>query len=159
MAFLDKDGAMTLTPAERLFVAKSKTAPKQIKKQPSKKVIGHGAEEHLECVKRDLKEELSSERLLPILKEFTCYPEKYRALIWTNILQLPSNRIAFSGLVENNSQSGKTSFSDVALADHAKQKSLTTILSCLINWYPPLEHCEFLPDFIFPFVTVFQVQK
>lgn len=156
LAFLDKDGALTLTPAERLFVVKSKISPKQTKKQ-SKKVIGHGAEEHLECVKRDLREELSSERLLPILKEFACYPERYRALIWTNILQLPSNRIAFSALVEKNSQSSKTTFSNVALADHAKQKSLTTMLSCLINWYPLLEQCEFLPDFIFPFVTVFQV--
>lgn len=157
MALLDKDGALSLTPAERLFVVQSKAAAKQNKKQP-KKVIGHGAEEHLECVKRDLKEELSSERLLPILKEFTSYPEKYRALIWTNILQLPSNRIGYSALVEKNSQSSKTTFSNVSLADHAKQKSLTTTLSCLINWYPLLEQCEFLPDFIFPFVTVFQVK-
>lgn len=157
VAYIDVTGSLRLEVADTLLSIGSN--PKQKIEGASQSRRSHGAEEHLRCVRKYIKEELSMERLIPILKEFGEYPKKHRALIWTSILELPRNRNAYAALSNKSPQPGfmERILAEYPLADKSKALFLATIVNCLVHWCPLLSETTFLPRFVFPFLIVFQV--
>lgn len=96
-------------------------------------------------------------RLLPILKEFGEYPEKYRPMIWKTILKLPQDQNSFARLVKQGPHSCVENFGKkFSLVDQKALNNLSTIVSCLAHWTPIFGYIDFLPKFIFPFLKIFK---
>jgi len=106
-----------------------------------------------------MKQELNIKRLMPILKEFGEYPEKYRILIWSTILKLPINKNAYVALASKVTRGGLAlnTLRNLPLADKSKASLLAMTMNCLLQWCPLLMQSLFLPNLIFPFLMVFQV--
>ncbi|XP_076633299.1 TBC1 domain family member 31 isoform X1 [Colletes latitarsis] len=155
IAYIEQEGHLKLIIAENLFSQKCKTLSK-IKE--SCRPQAHGKCDHLQCVKQLMEQELRTERLIPILKEFGEYPEAYRVLIWSTILKLRGNRNAYNALANKATNANFTSelLKNYPLANRSKRTLLMTIINCLIQWCPLLSQCSFLPSLVFPFLMVFQ---
>jgi hypothetical protein len=96
-------------------------------------------------------------RLLPILKEFGEYPEKYRAVIWKTVLKLPQDQNSFSHLLKQGSHSCVENFpKKYSLVDQKALNNLSLIVSCLAHWTPLFAYIDFLPRFVFPFLKIFK---
>ncbi|XP_046813338.1 TBC1 domain family member 31 [Vespa crabro] len=152
---IEKQGLLKLTFCEKLFPQEPIRTEKLKKKC---RPLAHKINEHLQCIRQNIKQELRLDRLLLILQEFGKFPDKYRHLIWSTILKLPANKTAFISLINNTTQGAATiSFlKNYHLADRNKASLLTTIIECLIQWCPLLAQTSFLPNLIFPFLVVFQ---
>lgn len=95
------------------------------------------------------------ERLLPILREFTEYPEKYRIMMWKTLLKLPGDCKSFTVLLKQNLISSVSYYDKrFPLVDHKALSNLKQIVSCLIHWTPVFENVKYLPKFVFPFVKM-----
>lgn len=94
-------------------------------------------------------------RLLPILREFGEYPDKYRVMMWKTLLKLPDDSESFAILLKQTLISGVSNYDKrFALVDHKALSNLKQIMSCIIHWTPVFENVEFLPRFIFPFLKL-----
>ncbi|KZC11755.1 WD repeat-containing protein 67 [Dufourea novaeangliae] len=155
IAIVELEGHLKLMLVEKLFMEKCEPVKKL--NEPCRPVA-HGIPDHLQCVRQLMKQELHLQRLIPILKEFEEYPEKYRALIWSTILELPGNRSAYCALANKVINVRVTSdlLKDYPLANRSKKIMLMTTMNCLIQWCPLLSQCSFLPHLVFPFLMVFQ---
>lgn len=156
VAYIEKEGNLKLLITELLFPKKCESSAKKLK-EPCRPVA-HKVREHLNCVRKYIKQELRSERLMLILKEFGEYPEKYRVLIWSTVLQLPGNKTAYNALANKSASTHCPTviLKDYPLANRSKRMLLTTTVHCLIQWCPLLVQCTFLPNLIFPFLAIFQ---
>lgn len=96
MASIGKHSVLVVTVLDKIF--RNKTEPPVTRTTQFRKLHVQKTEDHLRCVREALREELKLERLLPILKEFGEYPQKYRAPIWSTIANLPNNRKAYIAL-------------------------------------------------------------
>nr|XP_031829585.1 TBC1 domain family member 31 [Nomia melanderi]XP_031829586.1 TBC1 domain family member 31 [Nomia melanderi]XP_031829587.1 TBC1 domain family member 31 [Nomia melanderi] len=155
IALIELEGHLKLIITEKLFSDKCEPVKKL---KESCRPVAHGIPDHLQCIKQLMKQELRLERLIPILKEFGEYPEKYRVPIWSNILKLPGNKSAYCALVNKaaNAHFSPELLKDYPLANRSKRALLKTIVNCLIQWSPILSQCVFLPNLVFPFLMVFQ---
>ncbi|OAD55685.1 WD repeat-containing protein 67, partial [Eufriesea mexicana] len=155
IAYIEKEGHLKLIITEKLFSEKCESLQK-IKE--SHRPLAHGIHDHLQCVKQCIKHELRLKRLILILKEFGEYPEKYRILIWSTILNLPANKSAYNALANKVASINFTSdiLKNYSLASRSKQILLMTTVHCLIEWCPLLIQCSFLPNIVFPFLIIFQ---
>lgn len=158
IAYIEKEGHLKLVITEKLFSEKCESLQKV--KEPHRPVA-HEAHDHLQYVKQCIKHELRLKRLILILKEFGEYPEKYRILIWSTILNLPANKSAYNALANKVASINFTSdiLKNYPLASRSKQILLMTTVHCLIEWCPLLIQCSFLPNIVFPFLIIFQVIK
>lgn len=140
---------------------KSKEQVPVLKKPTGSSVTLHKVEDHLKCFQNTLKEELKLPRLLPILKEFGEYPEKYRKLIWMTIMELPNNKKAYIDLSNKTPHEAMFELlkNDHNLLEKCKSSLLGTIVSCLLHWCPVLRECLYIPKLVIPFLTVFQVYR
>lgn len=123
------------------------------------RVHAHKINDHLECVRQSMKQELNMKRLMSLLREFGEYPKKYRTLIWSTILKLPANKSAYVALA-NKVTRGRFSLNtlrSLPLADKSKASLLAMTIDCLLQWCPLLIQSLFFPNLIFPFLMVFQV--
>lgn len=94
------------------------------------------------------------ERLLPILREFAEYPEKYRVMMWKTLLKLPDDYESFAILLKQNLISSVSNYDKrFPHIDHKAMASLKQIVSCLIHWTPVFENVKYLPKFVFPFLS------
>ena len=158
LVYISKHGFLDITLLNKIFKVKLSSSTEKPREQ--KRIHSHKAEDHLKCVRNAIKEELKLQRLLPILKEFGEYPEKYRKLIWTTIMELPNNKKAYIEL--SNIATHQAIFDlleNHSLQDKCKSTLLGSILSCLLHWCPVLKECSFLPKLVVPFVNVFQVNN
>ncbi|KAK1124367.1 hypothetical protein K0M31_006734 [Melipona bicolor] len=155
IAYIEKEGHLKLIICEKLFSRKCESLQKLT--EPCKP-LAHGIHDHLQCVRKNIKHELCLERLMLILKEFGEYPEKYRTLIWSTILDLPANKTAYNALANKAASTNFTSdiLKNYPLASRSKQILLMTTVHYLIQWCPLLIQCSFLPNLVFPFLMVFQ---
>lgn len=100
---------------------------------------------------------LPKSRVLPILKEFGEYPEKYRQIIWKTILKLPQNENAFKLLLQRGYHSCVSNYGNLfPLSDQKQLIQLKKIASCLAFWSNLFGHLDFLPSFVFPFLKLFR---
>lgn len=91
--------------------------------------------------------------MLPILREFGEYPDKYRPMIWKTILKLPQNYNSFARLLKREPHSCVANYgSRYSLVDQRALKNLRKIVSCLAHWTPIFGYVAFLPKFVFPFL-------
>jgi hypothetical protein len=96
-------------------------------------------------------------RLLPILKEFGEYPEKYRAMIWKTVLKLPQDKSSFARLLKQGPHSCVDNFAKrYSLVDQKALSNLSITVSCLAHWTPIFAYIDFLPKFVFPFLKIFK---
>ncbi|XP_076292721.1 TBC1 domain family member 31 [Lasioglossum baleicum] len=155
IAIIDIEGHVQLTMTEKLYSEKRKPTEKL---RESCRPVAHGVPDHLQCIRQLMKQELRLERLIPILKEFGEYSEKYRLLIWSTILKLPGNKSAYCTLANEaaNLHFSAESLKCYPLASRSKQILLTTTMNCLIQWSSLLSQCSFLPKLVFPFLMVSQ---
>lgn len=100
---------------------------------------------------------LPKSRLLPILKEFGEYPEKYRQMIWKTILKLPLNENSFQMLLKRGQHSCVENYGkQFPLSDQKQLHQLQKIVSCLAFWSGVFAHVDFLPTLVFPFLKLFK---
>ncbi|KAM7341726.1 TBC1 domain family member 31 isoform 2-T2 [Cochliomyia hominivorax] len=105
----------------------------------------------------ELKKLLTPARLQQILQEYHCYPDKYRALIWCSLLQLPNNRLQYQELLQMKvPPSVSSQAKDIKIKNSSLKKALLTCWSCLAQWCKVLAYSDILPGLIFPFVKMFQ---
>nr|CAD7432689.1 unnamed protein product [Timema monikensis] len=143
------------TPVERVEEARRSTTP--TKKLPAPRRNQTSLQRQLAQVDKQIKEELTLERLRPILKQFCEYPESYRPLIWRTILEVPRNQAAFVGLVNRGVHpSYQLLDKDYPMENRPLIKNLKRVLSCLSHWSTLFGQVKYLPAFVFPFVKVLQ---
>ncbi|XP_028900441.2 TBC1 domain family member 31 [Zeugodacus cucurbitae] len=108
-----------------------------------------------ESLNEDIRNLLSRERLISVLREFHWFPSKYRVLIWCALLQLPYNRTEFYQLLKMGIPPlVKQRAQQLQIRNGALKNALIRIWSCLAHWCPVFAHCKFLPQLIFPFVKL-----
>lgn len=161
LAYINKHGLLDIVFLDKMLNANLSHCPKEIK-ETKKHVLSqcHRAEDNLKAVRQVVKEELKLKRLIPILKEFGEYPEKFRKLIWATIMELPNNKKAYIDL--SNKAPHEAMFDMLKndpILNKCKTSLLGTTLSCLLYWSPILKECSFLPKIVHPFVNVFHVSK
>jgi Rab-GTPase-TBC domain len=94
-------------------------------------------------------------RMLPILKEFGEFPDKYRPMIWKTILKLPSNAESFGLLLKRGPHSCVTNFEKrYSLVDQRALSFLKKTISCLAHWTVVFGYVNYLPKFVFPFLKM-----
>ncbi|XP_077300310.1 TBC1 domain family member 31 [Arctopsyche grandis] len=103
-----------------------------------------------------MKVSLNKTRLEKILSQFNEYPSKYRKTIWGALLDVPCNRNAFVNLINRPMHPLCANIEDeYKLPSSIYVKHLKRLLSCLFYWCPSLIKCNFLVEFVFPFVNAF----
>ncbi|KAH8252720.1 hypothetical protein KR032_001483 [Drosophila birchii] len=105
------------------------------------------------CMNPDLRHLLKPERLRGMLKEYGCYPEKYRFLIWTSLMDLPCNSSQFQALLKLGSPLVvRNQAKKLKIRNETQRRSVIKIWSCLAQWCKVLAHADFMPHLIYPFV-------
>lgn len=100
---------------------------------------------------------MDSARLRRILMQYGEYPDKFRSIIWSSLLNTPRNRDAYSSLVDKGIHPVYTDIEkQFTIHSSATLKNLKRLLSCLAHWCPLFGVMKFLPGFVFPFVKVLQ---
>ncbi|XP_012527193.1 TBC1 domain family member 31 [Monomorium pharaonis] len=155
IAYIDQEGCLNITYMDKIVLKKYLHPNESIK---SSKIYTHKISDHLECIRKSMKQELNMKRLMFILKEFGEYPKKYRILIWSTILKLPANKNAYVTLASKVIHGRLVSniLTSLSLADKSKESLLVMATHCLVQWCPLLIQSSFLPSLIFPFLMVFQ---
>ncbi|XP_020282987.1 TBC1 domain family member 31 isoform X2 [Pseudomyrmex gracilis] len=156
IAHINLQGCLNVTRTREIVSRKYRESRKS--SEPRKVLCAHKTSDHLEFIRQRTKRELNIKRLMAILKEFGEYPKKYRVLIWSTILKLPSNKNAYVALVNKaiRNRFMLNSLKSYPLADRSKRSLLIATMDCLAHWCPTLMHASFLPNLIFPFLIVFQ---
>jgi len=95
IAHIDQEGCLNIMHTDKIILKKYLQPNRLLKPH---RVHAHKISDHLQCVRQSMKQELNIKQLMPILKEFGEYPEKYRTLIWSTILKLPINKNAYVAL-------------------------------------------------------------
>lgn len=73
------------------------------------------------------------------------------------MLQLPNNIEEFAQLLKRGTHPCTAQFDEkYPLMDVAISRKLKRIVSALAHWSPVLAHCDFIANFIFPFLKVFE---
>ncbi|XP_016929340.2 TBC1 domain family member 31 [Drosophila suzukii] len=122
-----------------------KSTFKQLKPLPPCSVSGG--------VSKELRHLLKPERLKAMLKEYGCYPEKYRFLIWTSLLDLPCNSPQFQALIKLGAPlMVRNQAKKLKVRNDAQRRVVIKIWSCLAQWCKVLAHADFMPHLIYPFV-------
>ncbi|KYN40726.1 WD repeat-containing protein 67 [Trachymyrmex septentrionalis] len=155
IAYIDQEGCLNIMHTDKI-ISKKCLQPNGLLKPY--RVHAHKISDHLEYVRQSMKQELNTKRLMPILKEFGEYPEKYRILIWSTILKLPANKNAYIALTSKVTREkfALNTLRSLPLADKSKASLLAMTIDCLLQWCPFLIQCPFLPNLIFPFLMTFQ---
>ncbi|KAH8320802.1 hypothetical protein KR067_010137, partial [Drosophila pandora] len=105
------------------------------------------------CMNQELRHLLKPKRLQAMLREYGCYPEKYRFIIWTSLLDLPCNGSQFQELIKLGvplmvrKQANK-----LKIRNDAQRRAVIKVWACLSQWCNVLAHADFMPHLIFPFV-------
>ncbi|XP_061718533.1 TBC1 domain family member 31 [Cydia pomonella] len=100
---------------------------------------------------------MDSARLRRILMQYGEYPDKFRPVIWRSLLETPTNKVAYSALIEKgNHPSYKDIEKQFTIHSSITLKNLKRLLSCLAHWCPLFGVMKCLPAFVFPFVKVLQ---
>lgn len=156
ISYIDQEGNLNIIHMEKVISADRSHVKKSLIPH---RLRAHKINDHLDCVRGSMKRELNTKRLIPILKEFGKYPNKYRAIIWSTILKLPTNKNAYVALASNITykKSSLNILKDYPLADKSKASLLAMTMDCLLQWCPLLTQSPYIPNLIFPFLMVFQV--
>ncbi|KAH8283581.1 hypothetical protein KR018_008109 [Drosophila ironensis] len=102
---------------------------------------------------QELRQLLKPDRLRAMLKEFGCFPEKYRFLIWSSLLELPSNGSQFQELIKLGvSPVVQNQTRKLKISNESQRRNVIKVWACLGQWCKVLAHADFMPHLIYPFV-------
>ncbi|KAF7993842.1 hypothetical protein HCN44_011111 [Aphidius gifuensis] len=155
IAAIQFDGSITINAINQIIkiTKKNNKSVENIKSSSS----SHRVDEHLECIRQQVNEQLTKNRLLPILKEFKEYPERHRPRIWKSLLNLPDNRKACLELTDKIADDMKPEIlKDLNLTDKSKGTILSLTVEKLVCLCPLLSQASFIPELIFPYLIVFK---
>ena len=77
-------------------------------------------------------------------------------LIWKHMLKLPENKETYGLILEKGLHPCTQHFDQTfPIRDVSAKRNLKRIISCLAHWSDVFAHCEFLPNFVFPFIKTF----
>ncbi|ALC41920.1 CG16896 [Drosophila busckii] len=114
-------------------------------KQPKLPLRSIGGMQH------ELRQLLKRERLEAMLREYGCYPEKYRFIIWSTLLQLPSNGAQFQALLKLG-QPAVVKQQCKKINKELPRRGVIKVWSCLAHWCKVFGYAEFMPHLLYPFV-------
>lgn len=158
LATITLDGSLVILSVDNLI--KRKMNPIKLTQKSevaSDLVVNHGVEDHLECVRSEIRRELDRERILPMLRTFKEFPERHRTLIWKTLLRLPENREEYFRLSEAVPLETQVDMlNEWKLADKSLERLLAVTIERLIQFCPLLGQTSFLPELVFPFITAFR---
>ncbi|GLV43484.1 uncharacterized protein CBL_04026 [Carabus blaptoides fortunei] len=101
--------------------------------------------------------DLDLNKLRGILTEYGEYPESYRSLIWTKILQLPNNQQCYRTLSNKGlSTHFKNLEQKYPMMSKSAIRNMKRLLSNLGNWCSIFYYVDFIPLFAFPFLKIFE---
>lgn len=113
--------------------------------------------ERFGSIQSELAQTLPRARLVAILREFHEYPHKYRPLIWKTILRLPQSADEFGALIKRGRHSSTVNYRErYPLADASATRMLQRIVSCLSHWSPVFGQTQWIANFVFPFLKIFE---
>ena len=90
------------------------------------------------------------------LKKNAVFPDAHRGTIWSFLLDLPHNTLAFDNLIKKGVH---RDFEDISklfpLKNASLSKRLARVLSCLAHYCPLFSDTSLVPFLVFPFVKLF----
>ncbi|BFG04462.1 TBC1 domain family member 31 [Drosophila madeirensis] len=105
------------------------------------------------CMNQEVRHLLKPDRLKAMLKEYGCYPEKYRFLIWTSLLELPCNGSQFQSLIKLGTPSSVSDKGrNLKIRNDSQRRGVIKVWGCLSQWCKVIGYADFVPHFIYPFV-------
>ena len=119
------------------------------------------AEPLYKTAKIDLSKSLMNKHeLTKYLKKLKAFPEKHRSLIWRFLLELPLNNEAYDNLCRKGVHKAFHNLQrNYPLTNNKLVIKMQRILSSLAHYSPVFVEVKFLPDFIFPFVKLFENEE
>ncbi|KAH8413719.1 hypothetical protein KR222_004743, partial [Zaprionus bogoriensis] len=102
---------------------------------------------------RELRQLLKRERLESMLNEYGQYPEKYRFVIWSSLLELPCNGSQFQALLKLGQPAAiKQQARGLKIKSDGQRRSVIKVWSCLAHWCKVFGYADFMPHLVYPFV-------
>uniref|UniRef100_A0A8D9A8H8 TBC1 domain family member 31 n=1 Tax=Cacopsylla melanoneura TaxID=428564 RepID=A0A8D9A8H8_9HEMI len=115
----------------------------------------HQVKAELKEVNQKMSISLDINRLRPLLKQFAEYPAKFRPLVWKTILKIPHNLDAYKSLDSKPLHWAADKLDEkYPVQNSSLLKALKRLMSCLSHWNPLFSLITYLPEFVFPFVTL-----
>ncbi|KAL7736606.1 hypothetical protein ACLKA6_015244 [Drosophila palustris] len=103
-------------------------------------------------VNQELRQLLKRDRLEAMLHEYGCYPEKYRFIIWSSLLELPCNGLQFQALLKLGEPAiVKQMARGLKIKSDVQRRGVIKVWSCLAHWCKVFGYAEFMPHLVFPF--------
>ncbi|KAH8370032.1 hypothetical protein KR093_001977, partial [Drosophila rubida] len=104
------------------------------------------------AVNQELRQLLKRDRLEAMLHENGYYPEKYRFVIWSSLLQLPCNGVQFQALLKlGEPPIVRQNARGLRIKSDAQRRAVIRVWSCLAHWCKVFGYAEFMPHLVFPF--------
>ncbi|XP_032590205.1 TBC1 domain family member 31 isoform X2 [Drosophila grimshawi] len=101
----------------------------------------------------ELRQLLKRDRLRAILGEYGCYPEKYRFIIWSSLLELPSNGAQYQALLKLGQPAiVRQKARALKIKSDAQRRAVIKVWSCLAHWCKVFGYVDFMPHLVFPFI-------
>ncbi|XP_022231882.2 TBC1 domain family member 31 [Drosophila obscura] len=154
LSVISKCGEVNVWSTCRLFNAlqaqtncliKLKSSFKQLTPLPTCTVSG--------CMNQEVRHLLKPDRLKAMLKEYGCYPEKYRFLIWTSLLELPCNGSQFQSLIKLGTPANVRNHGrNLKIRNDSQRRGVIKVWACLSQWCKVIAYADFMPHLIYPFV-------
>ncbi|XP_002018405.2 uncharacterized protein LOC6592286 [Drosophila persimilis] len=134
--------------AQTNCISKLKCTIKQLPPLPTCTVSG--------CMNQEVRHLLKRDRLKAMIKEYGCYPEKYRFLIWTSLLEIPCNGSQFQSLIKlGTPQNVRNQGRNLQIQNDAHRRGVIKVWGCLSQWCKVIAYANFMPHLIYPFVKQF----
>lgn len=100
----------------------------------------------------ELRRLLKRERLESMLREYGQYPEKYRFLIWSSLLELPCNGSKYQVLLKlGQPATVRQQARALRIKNDSQRRCVIKVWSCLAHWCKVFGYVGFMPHLIYPF--------
>lgn len=102
------------------------------------------------------KDNFDLESLRTFIKKNKEYPQKYRAIIWTHLLNLPLNFQCYNSYLKQKSNDSLKHFGEkFPLKSEKLTQKMKRVLTTLSNYSPIFRDMEIVPTCVFPIVKLF----
>lgn len=101
---------------------------------------------------QELRQLLKRERLETMLREFGHYPEKYRFLIWSTLLELPCNGSKYQVLLKLGLPAVlQQQARGLRIKNDSQRRCVIKVWSCLAHWCKVFGYVNWMPHLVYPF--------
>ena len=97
--------------------------------------------------------EFKYDKLLFVLKKYNEYPEKYRSIIWRQLLGLPLRKIEFEFyILKDPHPAFHETYKKIAVKSSTTYNKVVRFWSALSYWCPLFAEIDYLPELVLPFI-------